>query len=510
MSSTPVTQNRTASALAKAATTELNWLGKLPGLKADACAHEIALHLRSKTGAADVVILGPEDRAYACASEGPLKPAHWMTKAVQPLCELDPDTSDSLQTEGRTSKLEDYGKLVETESCPDTKSVFQSLRRSEGKSMVVIWMRNGDTRFAAVILLFKTEEPTTKVLNAAQTITANSQESLYQAFVKALSATTIAQPRTSPMQFMVRASIFSSALAVLIVAAQVIPVPFTIRGEGVIEPEEYAPVRPQYSVTDGALVEKVHFVPGQRVEKGDLMFTLEDAKLQRMILETRNKIVASRGNRIKAIQMLNGDDGSLGSSEKAAARSNVVNLELELIGLKAELELYEKQQKKLFVPAPCSGLVTKPEKVEGLEGKPAKSDEALATIGNDRGEWLLNLQISNEDMEPILEAVKERDGDLHLPVNFYLDITPGVTYKGRIFAIDQESNTMRDDPSQEPCVLVRVALDESQMPFLAEGQVSSYIGAPGRGHIACGTRSAWDWIMYKPKRSLQKLKSYLY
>lgn len=500
----------TRRSLTQAAGDEMKWLGDLPGKEAGPCAHEIARHLQKRCGAHDVIILGPGDKAYASAIEGVLKPSHWMSKAVEPLCDLDAESPDTLQTAAVTSKLAEHGKVEACGSCPSTKAAFQSLRQSEGKAMVVIWMNSGTSRFAAAILLLKTEEPPAKVLNAAQTIVANSKGSLHQAFVAEENHSRPAKPRKSARQFAVRASIFSFAIALLVVVTQIVPVPFTIRGEGVIEPEEMAPVWPLYSATDGALIKEVHFEPGQRVQKGDLLFTLEDAKLQRMILETQNKITAARGNRSKAIQMLNGDDGSLGASERAAARSNVTNLGVELKGLEAELALYEKEKKKLFVVAPTSGLVTKPEKVFGLVGKPAVSDEPLATIGNDQGEWLLNLRISNEDMEPILESVKANGGDRHLPVSFYLDITPGITYEGRILEIDQESDLLRDDPDQTPRVLVRVAVDESQMPFLSEGQVSSYLGAPGRGHVACGTRSAWDWVMYKPTRTFQKFRSYLY
>lgn len=129
-----------------------------------------------------------------------------------------------------------------------------------------------------------------------------------------------------------------------------------IRGIGTIQGFQRVIIKPEI---DG-LIESVHFEEGTAVKKGDLLFTIDDAKIQTELKARQAALEEARAKRENARLIYDRRqtlfDQELGSKEvRDEARTNYQALSAQVKRLKAEIENIKENLKDTRIRAPFDG-----------------------------------------------------------------------------------------------------------------------------------------------------------
>ena len=206
------------------------------------------------------------------------------------------------------------------------------------------------------------------------------------------------------------AKIVGVAVAILsvILVLTFVPWKLNISGKGSLMPDRrtitYAPV--------SGIVTKVLVDNGQVVKKGDLIAKLESKDLQKereevyaemTLASTQVPILnakvhdASQANRGEDMNMIQGQLAESQIKQKSA---------------KAKLEVLDEQIESMEIHAPHDGIVTTWEPKKTLLGRPVEIGTELITIADTQGPWVLEVEVPDDDMAPILRAQSQLEKDI--------------------------------------------------------------------------------------------------
>jgi membrane fusion protein (multidrug efflux system) len=181
-------------------------------------------------------------------------------------------------------------------------------------------------------------------------------------------------------------------------------------------------------------VEGVHFIEGQAVEQGALLFTLDDAVYRAELATAEANLELSERNSERAIELLQRDAGTVRARDEAEA---------QLAINRAEVDLARALLAKTRITAPFAGVV----------GLRKVSVGGYVTPGQD----LVNL----EDIDPIkvdfpmperaLSAV-----EVGQPIEVTVDAWPGRTFEGEVYAIDPRID------AQGRSIAIRATIDNQE------------------------------------------------
>jgi membrane fusion protein (multidrug efflux system) len=178
-------------------------------------------------------------------------------------------------------------------------------------------------------------------------------------------------------------------------------------------------------------VDGVHFTEGQKVERGDLLFTLDDAVYRAELATAEANLELSRRNNERAIELLERNAGTVRARDEAQAQLAIDEADVDLA--RARLE-------KTRITAPFAGVVGLREVSVGGYVSP--------------GHVLVNL----EDIDPIKVdfPVPERAlsaVEVGQPIEVAVTAWPDRTFEGEVYAIDP-----RIDP-QGRSIAIRARID---------------------------------------------------
>jgi hypothetical protein len=105
-----------------------------------------------------------------------------------------------------------------------------------------------------------------------------------------------------------------------------------------------------------------------------------------------------------------------------------------------------------------------------------RKGQSLLTVVDATAAWQLELHMPQRRMGHISRAAQVSDAPL--PVKFMLATHPGEEFAGTIYEINRVAD---DDGEEGPTVLVRVAIDKTELPDLRPG-------ASVTARVACGTQ----------------------
>ncbi|MBC7104170.1 MAG: efflux RND transporter periplasmic adaptor subunit [Parvibaculum sp.] len=179
---------------------------------------------------------------------------------------------------------------------------------------------------------------------------------------------------------------------------------------GTLQADQAITVRPEIT----GIVTSIDFEDGERVEKGDLIITLDDKDLTARLMQAEARLTLTRANYQRAQQLLKQGSGT------ARARDEALN---DFKSAEAEVAAAETALHKATITAPFSGII-------GLRqvslGEYVTAGQAITTLAD-----VDNLRIDFRVSEVFLTEVGKGQ-----EVNVVFDALPEQVYTGVISALD--------------------------------------------------------------------------
>ena len=166
---------------------------------------------------------------------------------------------------------------------------------------------------------------------------------------------------------------------------------------------------------------------------------------------------------------------------------------IKMDSAKNQLDTVEQQQKMMEVRAPLDGMVTTWEVKKNLLNKPVDVGTELLSIAGLDKDWVLEVEVPDDDMAPIHmakdrldreKAKGEADANAKLEAYFVTMTDPEHRYKGYVDRIAGKADTIEG----KHVVKVTVGFkDEIKQDFLRRNHVKNLrSGSEVRARIQCG------------------------
>ncbi|WP_337177036.1 biotin/lipoyl-binding protein [Paludisphaera sp.] len=278
----------------------------------------------------------------------------------------------------------------------------------------------------------------------------------------------------------------------LILALTFVPWNLRIEGRGALMPEERSIV---YAPERGIIVE-VPVEHGDQVKKGDLI-----ARIDSLELEGRLKDLQAQHNKANSQGLI------LQQQEQAISQRQQSRQEsLQLLAQRTEaqitakstgqqIEIVKEQIEQLSIRAPHDGIITTWEVRKNLLGRPVDIGTEILQVADVAGEWILEVEVPDDDMGPILAAQAALDDEIKagtkqpgaaLSAYFVVMTEPEHRYQGYVRKIASKAETNAEGAEQRHTVKVTVGFNEAvRNEFLARNQ-EFRPGAEVRARIDCG------------------------
>ena len=263
-----------------------------------------------------------------------------------------------------------------------------------------------------------------------------------------------------------------------------VPRPFEIYGEGTLEPVQKQHV---FARTDGE-VKSLLVKEDAEVAKGQKLLQIDSRQLEKEIIKVEGEIAEVQQQlRNYALTEIDGDVDDV-LEEEARRASEVERLKIRLNGFKDRLAFFEERQSKLEIVAPLEGVVTTPDLRRRLVDRPINRGDLLMTIAQTKGEWEIELEIADNRIEFIENAIQEQHPE-PLQVEFRLMSDSSKTWIGKLESLNYRSDLNEADGNSHVTATVSVSEEELER--------SLRIGTRVFGKINCGTRNYFFLLSYE-------------
>jgi len=279
------------------------------------------------------------------------------------------------------------------------------------------------------------------------------------------------------------------AAAAAVAALWLIPAELKIGGRGILQP---AHRRDVFARADG-IVGEITTEHGAKCREGEVLlrltrsqFEVERSRLLGELQTARQRLAGLQAGRLNAT----------GSTEAERERAFQETAEAEELrqsieGLRNQVAIMELQSEELLVRAPLRGEVITWDVRDQLESRPVQRGQVLLTVADLEGPWEIEIEVSDSDMGPVLEA-RRRSERGQLPVSFLMATEPGQKYWGEVKQVARGAETDRQGQTRVKVVVgLPTGVPAQRRP-----------GALVIPQIHCGTaplgyvwfRAAWDNI----------------
>lgn len=273
-------------------------------------------------------------------------------------------------------------------------------------------------------------------------------------------------------------------VATLIGVMTFVPWELTIEGKGSILPEErrntYAPLPSR--------VAEVHVEHGDVVKAGDLLVLLKSEELEKQLEELQAEYGSNRAQYATLDRKINKETDY---DEKQILYGQQEEARIRYESAEEQIKLVKEQLQELQVRAQHDGMVVTWEVRKNLLGRPVEVGQELVSVAELDGEWVLEVNVPDDDMAPVLaaearlrEAIEagEAEPDATLQAYFVSATDPEHRYNGYVRRIASKAETIEG----EHVVKVTVGFsDEVRRQFLERNQ-ELRPGAEVRARIECG------------------------
>jgi hypothetical protein len=193
-----------------------------------------------------------------------------------------------------------------------------------------------------------------------------------------------------------------------ILALTFVPWALTIEGRGSILPDTrhmtYAPlagVITQVPFEHGQSVKGPHTGENGEIIPGDVLVRIESKDLEAQ----HKKVIADKADAISQISYLQDQiDKTKVIDERPKLQGEQRQAMIKRDGAEQQLRIIQEQMDMLDVRAPCDGIVTTWDVKKNFLNKPVDIGHELIQVADVTGEWVLEVNVPDHDMGPILEA----------------------------------------------------------------------------------------------------------
>jgi multidrug efflux pump subunit AcrA (membrane-fusion protein) len=298
-----------------------------------------------------------------------------------------------------------------------------------------------------------------------------------------------------------------AAVLAVIAAMAFIPCTLTIEGHGSLLPEArqkiYAPVP--------GIVGEVLVDHDARVKKGDILARLDSFELQkelkRLIADNQKAVSQMNSLEIQSQKLQSSQD----NQEQLQVQAQKAEARITAKSTKEQIDILNEQIESMNVRSPQDGIITTWEAKKNLLGRPVEIGTELLQVAATDGDWILEVEVPDDDMGPILAAQSKLDKDIAdgkkkvgtpLAAYFVPMTGPETLYEGYVVRIAPGAETMAESEQYKNRHIVKVTVgfsDAVRKDYLARNQIDEMRpGAEVRARVDCGRTNLAYYLLRKP------------
>lgn len=241
-----------------------------------------------------------------------------------------------------------------------------------------------------------------------------------------------------------------------------VPWRLTIPGKGSLLPAErfstFAPV------AQGAVVSKVLVEHGDKVQKGQPLLELFSPDLDKEHKRLIAELNASNTQMLNLRRQF--DLATTKPQEREQINSQLSEARIKYQSAQEQMDIINDQLQTLIIKAPCNGIVTTWEVEKNFMRRPVEVGQELIQVAETAGDWVLEVEVPDNDMGPILDANERlkkdissgaKPADAKLGAYFVTMTDPEHRYRGSVLRISAKAETAE----QQHVVKITVAFPES-------------------------------------------------
>jgi multidrug efflux pump subunit AcrA (membrane-fusion protein) len=298
-----------------------------------------------------------------------------------------------------------------------------------------------------------------------------------------------------------------AAVLALVAAMAFVPCKLTIEGHGSLLPEErhkiYAPV--------AGIVSTVLVDHDAHVKKGDILAKLDSFELQKELkglmadkqkAETQMVNLALQAEKLRSSQ---------DEQESLQIHAQLAEARITASSSKQRIEILTEQIESMNIRSPQDGIITTWEARKNLTGRPVEIGTELLQVAAEDGDWILEVEVPDDDMGPILAAKSKLDDDIKagrkkvgstLPAYFVTMTDPEHRYEGYVVRVAPGAETMAESEQYKNRHIVKVTVGFSEavrQDYLTRNDVKVMRpGAEVRARVNCGWTNLAYYLLRKP------------
>ena len=178
---------------------------------------------------------------------------------------------------------------------------------------------------------------------------------------------------------------------------------------------------------------------------------------------------------------------------------------------KEQIEIVNEQIESMNIRSPQDGIITTWEAKKNLMGRPVEIGTELLQVAATDGDWILEVEVPDDDMGPILAAQSKLDEESRrgerkparpLPAYFVTMTDPEHRYEGYVVRIAPNAETMAESEQYKNRHVVKVTVgfsDAVRKDYLARNQIDVMRpGAEVRARVDCGRTNLAYYLLRKP------------
>jgi multidrug efflux pump subunit AcrA (membrane-fusion protein) len=232
-----------------------------------------------------------------------------------------------------------------------------------------------------------------------------------------------------------------------------------------------------------AIVEELKVDHGTEVAAGETLLNLRDPDLALEIARVAGETSTAQ-RQLEAIRTTRTTAAGQGVDpvERYRLSAQEEELKTRLANLAREGELLQSQRESLAVLSPLAGRVITWEVDERLAGRPVERGQVLVSVANTDGEWQLELQIPDDQMDAIRRAATNGEP---VEVEYRLGSDTSQLHRATITDIAQRADIVQLPTGEETRSVVAHARPSGEIPAeLREAALRP--GGSVRARIVCG------------------------
>jgi multidrug resistance efflux pump len=175
------------------------------------------------------------------------------------------------------------------------------------------------------------------------------------------------------------------------------------------------------------------------------------------------------------------------------------------------IEIIEDQVDSMTIRSPQDGIITTWEAKKNLLGRPVDVGTELLQIASTEGEWLLEVEVPDDDMAPILAAKRRLEDDIKagrkkegepLKAYFVTMTDPEHRYHGFVRKVAPSAEDVAESEQYKNRHVVKVTIgfpEEVRLDYLKRNQTKEMRpGSEVRARVDCGQTNLAYYLLRKP------------